>query len=71
MMNTPLTYTIQEISEKTGLPTSTLRYYEEMGLLEPVWRLPLVPPSEASRKKIDAVLEQCGLLAIGDSVAAH
>ena len=42
-----------------------------MGLLEPVWRLPLVPPSEASRKKIDAVLEQCGLLAIGDSVAAH
>ena len=42
-----------------------------MGLLEPVWRLPLVPPSEASRKKIDAVLEQCGLLAIGDSVVAH
>ena len=37
-MNTPLTYTIQEISEKTGLPTSTLRYYEEMGLLEPVGR---------------------------------
>ncbi len=37
-MNTQLTYTIQEISEKTGLPTSTLRYYEEMGLLEPVGR---------------------------------
>ncbi len=34
-----------------------------MGLCEPVWRLPLVPPAEASRKKIDAVLEQCGLLA--------
>lgn len=42
-----------------------------MGLLEPVWRLPLVPPSAASREKIDAVLEQCGLLAIGDSVVAH
>jgi len=42
-----------------------------MGLLEPVWRLPLVPPSEASQKKIDAVLENCGLLATEDAVAAH
>ncbi|HEU0121844.1 MAG TPA: 4-hydroxy-tetrahydrodipicolinate synthase [Bryobacteraceae bacterium] len=42
-----------------------------MGLLEPVWRLPLVPPSEASQKKIDAVLEQCGLLATEGAVAAH
>lgn len=32
------TYTIQEISQKTNLPTSTLRYYEEMGLLDPVDR---------------------------------
>lgn len=39
-MNTqqPTTYTIQEISQKTALPTSTLRYYEEMGLLDPVGR---------------------------------
>jgi 4-hydroxy-tetrahydrodipicolinate synthase len=43
----------------------------KMGLLEPVWRLPLVPPSEASQKKIDAVLEQCGLLATEGAVAAH
>lgn len=42
-----------------------------MGLLEPVWRLPLVPPSEASQKKIDAVLEQCGLLARENAVAAQ
>lgn len=34
-----------------------------MGLLEPVWRLPLVSPSEASLKKIEAVLDQVGLLA--------
>lgn len=41
-----------------------------MGLCQPVFRLPLVPPSEASQKKIDAVLEQCGLLAKeGASVA--
>jgi 4-hydroxy-tetrahydrodipicolinate synthase len=34
-----------------------------MGLLEPIWRLPLVPPSEASRKKIESVLETLGLMA--------
>jgi len=33
-----------------------------MGLLEPVWRLPLVPPQEASQRKIEAVLESAGLL---------
>ena len=34
-----------------------------MGLLEPSWRLPLVPPSQASQKKIEAVVESLGLLA--------
>jgi 4-hydroxy-tetrahydrodipicolinate synthase len=33
-----------------------------MGLLEPVWRLPMVPPSPQSQAKIEAVLESCGLL---------
>jgi 4-hydroxy-tetrahydrodipicolinate synthase len=33
-----------------------------MGLLEPVWRLPLVPPQPSSQEKIEAVLEQAGLL---------
>ena len=33
-----------------------------MGLLEPVWRLPLVPPKPESRKKIEAVLDTAGLL---------
>jgi 4-hydroxy-tetrahydrodipicolinate synthase len=33
-----------------------------MGLLEPVWRLPLVAPSAASQTKIEKVLETCGLL---------
>ena len=42
-----------------------------MGLLEPVWRLPLVPPSEASQKKIDGVLEQCGLPVAEGAVAAR
>jgi len=33
-----------------------------MGLLEPVWRLPLVPPQPASQKRIEQVLESVGLL---------
>ncbi len=32
-----------------------------MGLLEPVWRLPLTPPSPASLEKIERVLRQLGL----------
>jgi 4-hydroxy-tetrahydrodipicolinate synthase len=33
-----------------------------MGLLEPVWRLPMIPPSDANRGKIEAVLKSAGLL---------
>ncbi len=33
-----------------------------MGLLEPVWRLPLVAPQKESQQKIEAVLENAGLL---------
>ncbi len=33
-----------------------------MGLLEPVWRLPMVAPSDANRAKIEAVLKSRGLL---------
>jgi len=35
-----------------------------MGLLEPVWRLPMVPPSAASEKKVDDVLQALGLMAV-------
>ena len=31
------TYTIREMSERFGLPASTLRYYEEIGLLTDVF----------------------------------
>ncbi len=34
-----------------------------MGLLQPVWRLPMVPPSDANKSKIEKVLESLGLLA--------
>jgi 4-hydroxy-tetrahydrodipicolinate synthase len=33
-----------------------------MGLLEPVFRLPMVPVSEVSRARIETVLKECGLL---------
>jgi len=33
-----------------------------MGLLDPVYRLPMVPPTAASRQKIEQVLEAVGLL---------
>jgi 4-hydroxy-tetrahydrodipicolinate synthase len=33
-----------------------------MGLLEPVWRLPLVPPDPRNQAKIEAVLAEAGLL---------
>jgi 4-hydroxy-tetrahydrodipicolinate synthase len=34
-----------------------------MGLLEPVWRLPLCPPSPANLSKIEKVVEALGLAA--------
>ena len=34
----------------------------QMGLLQPVWRLPMVPPQSASQQKIEAVLQTLGLL---------
>jgi 4-hydroxy-tetrahydrodipicolinate synthase len=41
-----------------------------MGLCEPVWRLPMVPPSEQSRAKIEAVLQSAGLLSASRSTHA-
>ena len=41
-----------------------------MGLLEPVLRLPMVPPSEANRAKIEAVLKSTGLIAAPRSTHA-
>ena len=40
-----------------------------MGLLEPVWRLPMVAPQAASQKKVDEVLESLGLLAVSGARA--
>jgi 4-hydroxy-tetrahydrodipicolinate synthase len=42
-----------------------------MGLLDPVYRLPMVPPSEASKEKIEDVLESLKLIAEGAAVASR
>ena len=38
MMTRETTFTIQQVAEQTGLSTYTLRYYEDIGLLDPVER---------------------------------
>ena len=42
-----------------------------MGLLEPVWRLPMVPPLPQSQSRIEAVLASTGLLASARSMNAN
>jgi 4-hydroxy-tetrahydrodipicolinate synthase len=54
---------LMEINFVESSPLPVKYAMSVMGLLEPVWRLPLVPPAEASKKKIEAVLESLGLLA--------
>jgi 4-hydroxy-tetrahydrodipicolinate synthase len=41
-----------------------------MGLIEPAWRLPMCPPSEANRAKIEGVLKSAGLLSSSRSTHA-
>jgi 4-hydroxy-tetrahydrodipicolinate synthase len=60
------------LMEVNGLETNPIPVkagMAHMGLLEPVWRLPMCPPSAASQAKIEKVLETLGLLA-GRSVHA-
>lgn len=42
-----------------------------MDLIQPVYRLPMVPPSEASCAKIEAVLKSLGLIGAGRSTHAN
>ncbi len=63
-------FQLMEINFVESNPGPVKYAMARMGLLQPVWRLPLVPPAEASQRKIDAVLEQCGLLAAKESLAA-
>ncbi len=56
-------FRLMEVNFVESNPIPVKYAMAQMGLLEPVWRLPMVPPSEASRARIDAVLQELGLLA--------
>jgi DNA-binding transcriptional MerR regulator len=50
---------ISEVAKRSGLPVSTLRFYEEKGLIEPIGRIGL-------RRTFDrAVLERLALITLG------
>jgi 4-hydroxy-tetrahydrodipicolinate synthase len=60
---------LMEVNFVESNPIPVKAALAEMGLLEPVWRLPLVPPKAENRARIRAVLESLGLVQGG--TAAH
>jgi len=60
---------LMEVNFVESNPTPVKAAMGLMGLLDPMWRLPMVPPSPASLAKIEAVLADLELLA-GRSVHA-
>ena len=62
---------LMEVNFVESNPIPVKAAMAQMGLLQPVWRLPLVPPSAASSGRIQTVLEALGLIekvyaAVGD-----
>src|SRR3984893_11816584 len=53
---------LMEINFVESNPMPVKAAMAEMGLLEPVWRLPLVPPKAENQARIRAVLETLGLV---------
>jgi 4-hydroxy-tetrahydrodipicolinate synthase len=53
---------LMEINFVESNPIPVKSALAEMGLLEPVWRLPLVPPKEENRARIRGVLEALELI---------
>jgi 4-hydroxy-tetrahydrodipicolinate synthase len=62
---------LMEVNFVESNPIPVKAAMAKMGLLQAVWRLPLVPPSASSMERIQAVLETLGLIektyaAVGD-----
>ena len=66
-------YATARVLQREWLPLMEINFVEpnpqpvkwamaKMGLLEPVWRLPMCEPSDANKAKIEAVLRKTGLL---------
>src|SRR6266480_66116 len=53
---------LMEINFVESNPIPVKAAMAEMGLLEPIWRLPLVPPKAENQARIRAVLEALGLV---------
>lgn len=53
---------LMEVNFVESNPIPVKAAMARMGLLEPVWRLPLVPPSDAAMARIEAVLSSTGLI---------
>ena len=53
---------LMEVNFVESNPIPVKAAMASMGLLEPIWRLPMTPPSPQNQEKIEAVLESCGLL---------
>ena len=62
-------HSLMEINFVESNPIPVKAALAEMELLEPVWRLPLVPPKAENRARIRAVLESLGL--VQREAAAH
>ncbi len=56
-------FALMEVNFVESNPMPVKAAMAMMGLLEPVWRLPMVAPTAASHAKIEKVLESLGLLA--------
>jgi 4-hydroxy-tetrahydrodipicolinate synthase len=53
---------LMEVNFVESNPIPVKAALAEMGLLEPVWRLPLVPPKAENRARVRAVLESLELV---------
>jgi 4-hydroxy-tetrahydrodipicolinate synthase len=62
---------LMEVNFVESNPIPVKAALAEMGLLEPVWRLPLVPPKAENRARIRAVLESLGLVQGGTTAHAR
>jgi 4-hydroxy-tetrahydrodipicolinate synthase len=52
---------LMEVNFVESNPMPVKYAMSRLGLMEPVWRLPMVAPSQGSQQKIDAVLDALGL----------
>lgn len=68
MNNKTQTFTIRETAKLTGLPESTLRYYETIGLIHPITRDPSSKQRIYNEQDVNLVIAMACLSATGMSI---